>query len=71
MRDIGRLYNFHAQLQHIHVTYFPDWRFGQLIINFQSWLKREKNIEDMFYIEEIEISNFLLEFAEKYGDKIS
>jgi hypothetical protein len=36
----------------------PDWRFGQLISNFASWLGRR----DIFFIEEDEF----LELMDKY-----
>jgi hypothetical protein len=36
MRDPNRLYKFYENLRDIHITYFPDWRFGQFIYNFQN-----------------------------------
>lgn len=47
MRDIKRLDNFYNELKQIHKTYFPDWRFGQLISNFLSYISK-----DCFYWEE-------------------
>lgn len=41
MRDIERLDNFYDKLKHIHKTYFPDWRFGQLISNFLSFMGKD------------------------------
>ncbi len=70
MRSIVALYNFQAQLQDIHVKHFLNWRFGQLIVNFQTWLKKEKSIEDIFYIEDIDLIKLLDEFTEKYGEKV-
>ena len=69
MRDINRLNYFYKELQEIHITYFPDWRFTQLISNIQTWLKNEKKISDIFFIEEIPMTNFIREYAEKYGTK--
>lgn len=53
MRDPNRLDNFYEKLKELHKTYCPDWRFGQLIINFINW---HYNIykADPFYIEENE-----------------
>lgn len=34
MRKKERLDPFYKQLKEIHRNYFPDWRFGQLIVNF-------------------------------------
>lgn len=59
MRDINRLDNFYNELKNIHKQ-FPDWRFGQLIINFQRWCNKVKNISDIFYLEEDKVL-FLLE----------
>lgn len=47
MRDVKRLDNFYNELKQIHKTYFPDWRFGQLISNFLSYISK-----DCFYWEE-------------------
>lgn len=47
MRDPNRLDNFYEQLKQIHKENFPDWRFGQFMMNFLSWYGR-----DPFYIEE-------------------
>ena len=48
MRDPNRLYKFYDELKRIHMTYVPDWRFGQLITNiFGSY--------DIFYLEEEDI----------------
>lgn len=47
MRDPNRLDNFYEQLKQIHKENFPDWRFGQFLMNFISWYGR-----DPFYLEE-------------------
>ena len=47
MRDPNRLDNFYEQMKQIHKENFPDWRFGQLIMNFLYWLG-----QDPFYMEE-------------------
>ena len=47
MRDPNRLDNFYEQIKQIHKENFPDWRFGQFIMNFLCWYG-----QDPFYIEE-------------------
>lgn len=66
MRNPNRLYNFYRELQEIHITYFPDWRFGQLMSNFFGWLASEMK-EDPFFPEEGEMIKHIREYAEKYG----
>ena len=51
MRDPNRLDNFYEKFKELHKTYYPDWRFGQLIINFINW-HYYKYKTDPFYIEE-------------------
>ena len=46
MRNPNRLDNFYEELKQIHKKYFPDWRFGQFIVNFLSYCG------DPFYMEE-------------------
>lgn len=54
MRDVNRLYKFYDELRDIHMTYFPDWRFGQMIINvLGDWQSHTER--DIFYLEEDEI----------------
>lgn len=69
MREPNRLYDFYRELQEVHITYFPDWRFSKLVSNIQIWLANEKKIFDMFYLEEVPMMNFIREYAEKYGSK--
>lgn len=54
MRDPNRLYPFYDRLREIHMTYFPDWRFGQLINNVLGWYYT-KNKRDIFFPEEDEM----------------
>ncbi len=54
MRDVNRLYKFYDELRDIHMTYFPDWRFGQMITNvLGDW--QAKNKRDIFFLEEDEM----------------
>lgn len=54
MRDPKRLKGFYEQLEYIHRTNFPDWRFSQFLSNFVSWYGN-----DIFYLEENEILGLL------------
>ena len=63
MRDQTRLYTFYSKLQEIHLTFFPDWRFTQLILNFEYWIRVNKNIHDMFYLEENDVLKYLDEYV--------
>ena len=64
MRDKDRLYNFYSELMRIHMAYFPDWRFGQIIWNLESWLRENKKVYDIFYIEEKAMLRYIDEFVE-------
>lgn len=46
MRDPDRLDAFYNELKKIHKEYYPDWRFGQFIVNICGILG------DPFYWEE-------------------
>lgn len=63
MRDQTRLYTFYNKLQEIHLTFFPDWRFTQLILNFEYWIRVNKHIHDMFYLEENDVLKYLDEYV--------
>lgn len=62
MRDPNRLYGFYAELGRIHMKYFPDWRFGQFISNFNSWIYNHKDI-DIFFPEEDKMLAYIKEFV--------
>ena len=59
MRDPNRLDDFYEKLKKIHKEKVPDWRFGQLISNFESWYGK-----DIFYLEESQFISKLNEFFE-------
>lgn len=59
MRDPNRLDAFYDALRDFHKTYCPDWRFGQLIINFLS------EYGDPFYWEETTFLDKLDEYKQK------
>lgn len=69
MRNSNRLYDFYKELQAIHIRYFPDWRFGQLMSNFFSWLTSEKDV-DIFFPEEDEMIEYIREYTESLGNEI-
>lgn len=64
MRDPKRLNKFYNKLREIHVTYFPDWRFGQLCSNFFGWVYQTKK-RDIFFPEEDEMIELLEEYSSK------
>lgn len=57
MRDPKRFDKFYEELKKIHSQYFPDWRFGQFMINFMSWYG------DPFYLEEDDFMKKVEEFV--------
>ena len=62
MRDSARLDKFYDTLKEYHKKYLPDWRFGQLIINFIS------DCGDPFYYEEDELIEKFKEYMTRMGD---
>lgn len=65
MRDPNRLYEFYAELQRIHIQYFPDWRFGQFMINFFGAADC-----DPFFWEEDELIKRLKKFVGEDNEKM-
>ena len=63
MRDVNRLYGFYNELMRIHMENFPDWRFGQLIENFEGWIRDKTNYNGIFYIEEEDLLRYINEFV--------
>ena len=61
MRDINRIEPFMNELTEIWYT-VPDWRFGQLIENFKTC----EQIDDLFYMEDSEMLEKLIQFKEEY-----
>lgn len=62
MRDPNRLYDFYRKLQEVHLTKYPDLRFGQIVSNLFLWISNEKKI-DPFFVEEEEMIKYIREFA--------
>ena len=65
MRDPNRLYDFYNKLQEVHITYFSDWRFGQLCSNFFGWLMSDKGID-----EENKMIEYIREYAGRHGKEV-
>lgn len=57
MRNPNRLDKFYEDLKKLHKENVPDWRFGQLISNFEAWYGN-----DIFYLEENQFVSKLNEF---------
>ena len=57
MRDPERLDYFYDKLKEIHKREFPDWRFGQFIMNFLAWNG------DPFYFEEARMIERINEYV--------
>jgi len=60
MRNPERLNSFYETLKSIHKDALPDWRFGQMMLNFFGWFEATKKT-DVFYLEE---GDFLTAFGE-------
>ena len=58
-RNPNRLYFFYDELRRIHMTYVPDWRFGQMMSNIFG-------THDIFYLEEDEI---LKQIKQYFGEE--
>lgn len=58
MRDVDRIDTFTNHLGKLWRTYFPDWRFAQLMSNFYSFWG-----QDLFYKEEEEFMEKFEEFV--------
>ena len=63
MRDVNRLDRFYETLKDYHKYYLPDWRFGQLVINFLTW-HLSKYGTDGFFVEEDEMLKRFCEFID-------
>lgn len=64
MRDKNRLYKFYDELREIHMTHFPDWRFGQMIINvLADW--QTKTGRDIFFPEDDEMIQIFKDYVKR------
>ena len=62
MRDIERIDPIVYGMGEIWKQYFPDWRFMQFIVNFQTW----RNC-DSFYLEDDDLIEQVCEFVKAMG----
>lgn len=64
MRDVNRLDKFYDELKEIHKKNFPDWRFGQMVVNVLSeWQSQEDR--DIFYLEEDEMIQIFRDYVKE------
>ncbi len=61
MRDKNRLYDFYNVLMDTHITYFPDWRFGQFCENLFKWIRGEYKV-DPFFVEDDKMKEYIDRF---------
>lgn len=67
MRDAYRLDKFYDELKEIHKKHFPDWRFGQMIVNvLVSW--HTKTGRDIFFLEEDEMIQIFRDYVKSMED---
>ena len=64
MRDKNRIPEFTKELEIIWMQCYPDWRFGQLMMNFLNYVALEYK-RDPFFPEESEMLKYLKEYAKK------
>lgn len=64
MRDKNRISVFTKELERIWMQCYPDWRFGQLMMNFLNYVALEYK-RDPFFPEEAEMLKYLKEYAKK------
>ena len=62
IRNPDRIDVFTSELNRIWKTYYPDFRFGQLMMNFLGWVSCDKKI-DTFFIEENKMLTYLKEYC--------
>lgn len=63
MRNPDRLDRFYKELRNIHKSELPDWRFGQFMMNFFSYLAG-KGI-DPFFPEESKMIGYLHDYIKE------
>lgn len=62
MRNPNRLDTFYDEFKELHKECFPDWRFGQLIINFFGTFDN-----DPWFYEEDKMLKLFKDYCNKYG----
>lgn len=64
MRNKDRIPKFTKELERVWMNYYPDLRFGQLMMNFLNYVALEYK-RDPFFIEEPKMLEYLKEYARK------
>lgn len=64
MRDKNRIPVFMRELERVWMQWYPDLRFGQLMMNFLNYVALEHK-RDSFFPEESEMLKYLKEYAKK------
>lgn len=62
IRNPNRIDSFTEELNRIWKTYYPDWRFGQFMMNIMGYIANTKKI-DPFFIEEKQMITYLKEYC--------
>lgn len=63
MRDPKRIYSTVSEIATIWAD-LPDWRFGQLMYNFKTYMERDGR--DIFFMEEDEFIQRLREYVAQF-----
>ena len=61
------VFNVYSKIATNHVSHYPELRVGQLMNNFEKWLKAEKGI-DIFYLADDRFIPLLEEYL-KCGEQ--
>lgn len=64
MRDKNRIPEFTKELEKVWMQYYPNLRFGQLMVNFLSYVTLEHK-RDPFFPEEAEMLKYIKEYAKQ------
>lgn len=64
MRDPKRLDKCYAIINEFHKDNLPDWRIGQLLMNFMGWYYNTYKT-DCFYIEDAEFVKRFKQFVKE------
>lgn len=64
MRDKNRIPVFMRELERVWTQYYPDLRFGQLMMNFLNYVALGHK-RDPFFPEKSEMLKYLKEYAKK------
>ena len=57
------IYNHYAKIAGLHCSKHPELRIGQLMSNFEQWLKSKYGI-DIFYLENVRFVPLLEEYLQ-------